>query len=718
MGWVLLSDMSSRHADPSASRSNSREGHTRIDITHIAPRSPSTGSQDDELHENGVHISGNISPQYSIIQPVQSQSQSGSSSHQGDFVHLSYPNELHEGDGSDSASRVDHRERIQRYDTRSNSGRRVVSHREESLRPPQRSRTRDLQETSPTESGDSAEEFLRRDLDTTRMPRPQSYYGHNGYTVHPASTGSYPYPAVPHHTGQVVALPPQAMAMPYPPQFPQGQPVPYPPHGAYPSGFHAPSQVSSPYSSPYGAPTIVNYGAAPAPPPGSYFPSQYPPGYGAQQYPPHYMQYPQPMPSQMPYPYPYPAIAPSPQPPASASASAEKLEAKNDEDIVKRLQALMKEEQAAKEADAAEKAAEKASIAASLAEQEARLREQALRQAEEKARQDALRAEEEKRIREQALIQAAEKARAEAAEAAARADQERRIREDAIRAAEEKARAAAAAEAERKAQEQRIREEARQEAIRAYEEQVRKATEQAAREQQIRKEAAEAALKAAAEEAAAKAEKAAAEKKIAEDAAAAAKSAAEQEAAAAAAAATEAAKKAQEEADAKLKEAEAAAAAAKAEAEEAEKKAAAAAPPEKRAPVRFKDAIGRSYNFPWERCCRWRVSELRGNEWRTGADNWQDMEGLIIQAFAHIENLAEHVMNGRYDLIGPDKEIIMPNYWESTVEPDMQVTMMLWPIPEPKPLPPEDEIIPIPPDLGDGIHILDDIMNPRREKKG
>ncbi len=93
------------------------------------------------------------------------------------------------------------------------------------------------------------------------------------------------------------------------------------------------------------------------------------------------------------------------------------------------------------------------------------------------------------------------------------------------------------------------------------------------------------------------------------------------------------------------------------------------------------------------------------------------MEGLINQAFAHIEHLAEHVMHGRYDLIGPDKEIIMPNYWESMVEPDMHITMMLWPIPEPKP--PEDDIIITPGDLGgDDIIIMDDNFNPRREKKG
>ena len=85
------------------------------------------------------------------------------------------------------------------------------------------------------------------------------------------------------------------------------------------------------------------------------------------------------------------------------------------------------------------------------------------------------------------------------------------------------------------------------------------------------------------------------------------------------------------------------------------------------------------------------------------------MEGLIIQAFAHIENLAHAVEDGRYDLLGPDKEVIMPDYWDQQVEPDMHVTMMLWPMPEKK----DDDPEPVPPPLdGDGgILNLDDILN-------
>ncbi|KAK4936959.1 hypothetical protein LTR10_022269 [Elasticomyces elasticus] len=633
--------------------STGRHSHTHIDITHVRSRSPSQGSQDDELHETGVQVSpAEISPQYSVIHP--SQSQSGSSSHHGDFVQLGYPNDYPQGDGSDSASRVGDRDRVQTYASRSNS-RRQSAGRQQSVPD---SRTRDPRETAPTVSGDSTEEFLARAEPRHHMPRPQSYYDHPGYAAHSSSSGSYPYPPVP-PSNQMIPLQAQPMAVPYPPQYPHMQsPAPSGYPGAF--GHPAPSQVGSPYTlSPYAAPSIVSYGG---PPGGGYFP-QYPPQFNPQQYQPQYLQYAQ----QMPYPYMIPPpVVPSPQP-GSAHISADKLDLKKDtdpEEMYKRFADLMKEKELSKEAQAAEKA--KADAAS--AEQEVRYRDQALKQAADKARQDAIRAEE-----------------------------ERQIREDAIRAAEAKARADAAAIAERMAAEQRIREEAKQEALRAYEEKVKQAADQAAREQLIRKEAAEAALKAAAAEAAAMAEKAATEKKIADEAAAAAKSQAEKEAAEAAAAAKEAAETAQKEAEGKLKEAEEAAAKAKAEAEEAEKKAAAAAPAEKKAPVRFKDAIGRSFKFPWERCCRWR-----------------DMESLINQAFAHIDNLAEHVMHGRYDLIGPDKEIIMPNYWESTIEPDMHITMMLWPIPEPKK---EDEP-PVPPEVldTDGILNLDDILNPPRRK--
>ena len=63
------------------------------------------------------------------------------------------------------------------------------------------------------------------------------------------------------------------------------------------------------------------------------------------------------------------------------------------------------------------------------------------------------------------------------------------------------------------------------------------------------------------------------------------------------------------------------------------------------------------------------------------------MEELIRQAFAHIDVIGPHVAEGHYDLIGPDGEIILPQVWETMIEPDWPITMHMWPIPEP-PRPP------------------------------
>ncbi|KUL85233.1 hypothetical protein ZTR_08954 [Talaromyces verruculosus] len=80
-------------------------------------------------------------------------------------------------------------------------------------------------------------------------------------------------------------------------------------------------------------------------------------------------------------------------------------------------------------------------------------------------------------------------------------------------------------------------------------------------------------------------------------------------------------------------------------------------PPEKTKPLKFKDA---------------------------------GMEELIRQAFLHVEIIGPHVAEGHYDLVGPNGDIILPQVWETVVEPDWTVTMHMWPIPE-KPSTPEPE---------------------------
>ncbi|KAL9041538.1 MAG: hypothetical protein Q9180_001212 [Flavoplaca navasiana] len=198
-------------------------------------------------------------------------------------------------------------------------------------------------------------------------------------------------------------------------------------------------------------------------------------------------------------------------------------------------------------------------------------------------------------------------------------------------------------------------------------------------DQKAEQAAKEAAAIKAAEEAAAKA---AADKKYADDIAAAA-------AAAAAMATEEAEKKAADKAAEEAAKAKAAADEAEAKAAEA----AAAAPPppppppeEKKKPIRFKDAVGRKFSFPFNLC-----------------STWDGMDYLIRQAFLHVEVIGPHVAEGHYDLVGPNGEIILPQVWETVIEPDWTITMHMWPIPEPPPPPPD----PPPEAVGDPTAVIE-----------
>ncbi|RPB12083.1 hypothetical protein P167DRAFT_464273, partial [Morchella conica CCBAS932] len=68
--------------------------------------------------------------------------------------------------------------------------------------------------------------------------------------------------------------------------------------------------------------------------------------------------------------------------------------------------------------------------------------------------------------------------------------------------------------------------------------------------------------------------------------------------------------------------------------------------------VKFRDAVGRKFSFPFELCKK-----------------WSGMEELIKQAFLHVEVIGQHVIDGHYDLHGPDGEIILPQVWDSVIEP-------------------------------------------------
>lgn len=99
------------------------------------------------------------------------------------------------------------------------------------------------------------------------------------------------------------------------------------------------------------------------------------------------------------------------------------------------------------------------------------------------------------------------------------------------------------------------------------------------------------------------------------------------------------------------------------------------------------------------------------------------MEDLIRQAFLHVEVIGPHVAEGHYDLVGPNGEIILPQVWETMIEPDWIITMHMWPMPEPpkvEDLPPAPEpalpeVPPPPPPIPDVLEpvvIVPDRMLP------
>lgn len=80
------------------------------------------------------------------------------------------------------------------------------------------------------------------------------------------------------------------------------------------------------------------------------------------------------------------------------------------------------------------------------------------------------------------------------------------------------------------------------------------------------------------------------------------------------------------------------------------------------------------------------------------------MEELIRQAFLHVEIIGPHVAEGHYDLVGPNGEIILPQVWETMIEPDWTITMHMWPMPEPPAEPMLDPLV----DGAEGIIVVPD----------
>lgn len=101
-------------------------------------------------------------------------------------------------------------------------------------------------------------------------------------------------------------------------------------------------------------------------------------------------------------------------------------------------------------------------------------------------------------------------------------------------------------------------------------------------------------------------------------------------------------------------------------------------------PLKFKDAVGRKYAFPFHLARTWPVSYqiLQLEKLIKLTFRAQGMEDLIKQAFLNVDVIGPHVQEGHYDLIGPSGEIILPQAWEDVIEPDMAITMHMWPMPE------------------------------------
>lgn len=66
------------------------------------------------------------------------------------------------------------------------------------------------------------------------------------------------------------------------------------------------------------------------------------------------------------------------------------------------------------------------------------------------------------------------------------------------------------------------------------------------------------------------------------------------------------------------------------------------------------------------------------------------MENTIWQTLGSLDFFKPLVQEGKYDLIGHDGEIILPQVWETYIKPGMSVTMHMRPEPEPDTLSPPE----------------------------
>ena len=54
------------------------------------------------------------------------------------------------------------------------------------------------------------------------------------------------------------------------------------------------------------------------------------------------------------------------------------------------------------------------------------------------------------------------------------------------------------------------------------------------------------------------------------------------------------------------------------------------------------------------------------------------MENLIKRSFSHVESVDSRIFRGRYDILSPEGEIILPEIWDSVIRPGWVVELRFW----------------------------------------
>ena len=54
------------------------------------------------------------------------------------------------------------------------------------------------------------------------------------------------------------------------------------------------------------------------------------------------------------------------------------------------------------------------------------------------------------------------------------------------------------------------------------------------------------------------------------------------------------------------------------------------------------------------------------------------MESLIKRSFSHVESMDSKIFRGRYDILSPTGEIVLPEIWDSVVKPGWVVELRFW----------------------------------------